>query len=509
MSMKLENVIGLEIHVQLRTQSKMFCSCSNKGENEPPNTTVCPICLAHPGTLPVPNQQAIEWSVKSALALNCEIPRHSKFDRKHYFYPDLPKAYQISQYDEPIGVKGHLEIMLNGEKRKIRIHRLHLEEDAAKLLHQTTPGLRLAGNDKGESFVDFNRGGTPLMEIVTEPDVRTPEEAGEFLRELRLIMRYLDVSEADMEKGHLRCDANISLRPAGDKEFYPKTEIKNLNSFKAVERALSYEIVRQTKVWEETGKAPEVQGTRGWDDKEGKTFVQRVKEEANDYRYFPEPDIPELDFAPEWVDKIRAELPELPTQSRARFIKQYGFNSVDAKIISQDKELSSFVEKVVSELLGWLESSGEEGSAEEIWEKNKAKLSKLVSGWVLSKLLGALNKAGKTLRDITAENMAELITLVYQSKVNSTNAAAILEEVLDSGKNPTAVMGDKDLGQMSDDGVVDAVIDKVISDNPKQAEQFKAGKEAVLQYLVGQVMKETRGKADAAGIQQILKNKLS
>jgi len=497
--MKLENVIGLEIHVQLKTASKMFCSCSNKGEDLPPNTTVCPICMAHPGTLPVPNQQAIEWSVKSALALNCEIPHHSKFDRKHYFYPDLPKAYQISQYDEPIGIKGYLEIMLNGEKRKIRIHRLHLEEDAAKLLH----------NDKGESFVDFNRGGTPLMEIVTEPDVRTPEEAGEFLRELRLIMRYLDVSEADMEKGHLRCDANISMRPEGDENLYTKTEIKNLNSFKAVERALSYEIIRQTKIWEEDGQAPDVQGTRGWDESAGKTIVQRIKEEANDYRYFPEPDIPELDFAPDWVDKIKAELPELPAQSRARFIKQYGFNSVDAKIISQDRQLASFIEKVVSELLGWLESSGEEGSAEEIWENNKAKLSKLVAGWVLSKLLGALNQAGKTLSDITPENMAELITLIYQNKVNSTNALAILKEVIDNQASPTAVLENKDLGQMSDDGATGAAVDKVIGDNPKQVEQFKAGKEAVLQYLVGQVMKQTHGKADPAAIQQLFKDKLS
>jgi len=488
--MKLENVIGLEIHVQLKTKSKMFCSCSNKGENEPPNTTVCPVCMAHPGTLPVPNGQAIEWSVKSALALNCEIPRHSKFDRKHYFYPDLPKAYQISQYDEPIGIKGHLG--------KVRIHRLHLEEDAAKLLH----------NDKGESFVDFNRASTPLMEIVTEADIRTPEEAGEFLRELRLIMRYLDVSEADMEKGHLRCDANISLRPVGDKKFYPKTEVKNLNSFKAVERALAYEIKRQTEFWEEEGRAPEVQGTRGWDESQAKTIVQRLKEEANDYRYFPEPDIPELDFAPDWVEKIKSELPELPSDLRGRFIEQYGFNSIDAKIISQDRQLASFIEKVVSELLGWLESSSAEGSAEEIWEKNKAKLSKLVSGWVLSKLLGALNKTGKSLQDITAENMAELITLVYQNKVNSTNALAILEEVLEAGKNPTAVMASKDLGQDSDQGGLEAVIDKIIADNPKQLEQYRAGKEAVFQYFVGQVMRQTRGKADASAIQQILKNKL-
>jgi len=362
------------------------------------------------------------------------------------------------------------------------------------------------------------------MEIVTEADIKTPEQAGEFLRELRLITRYLGVSDADMEKGHLRCDANISLRPLISHDhpptpslvkegefkqvFYPKTEVKNLNSFKAVERALSYEIIRQTKVWEESGTAPEEQGTRGWDENEGKTFVQRIKEEANDYRYFPEPDIPELDFAPEWVEHIRKTIPELPSQLRVRFAGQYGFNAVDTKIISQDKTLASFTEHVISELLSWLESFGGDGTAEEIWEKNKAKLSKLVAGWVLSKLLGALSKTGKELADITPENMAELITLVYQNKVNSTNAVAILEAVLESGTNPTEIMNAKDLGQMSDDGAIESAVDKVISDNPKQVAEFKAGKEAVLQYLVGQVMKATRGKADAAAVSQILKNKL-
>ncbi|MEK7164883.1 MAG: Asp-tRNA(Asn)/Glu-tRNA(Gln) amidotransferase subunit GatB, partial [Patescibacteria group bacterium] len=281
------------------------------------------------------------------------------------------------------------------------------------------------------------------------------------------------------------------------------------NSFKAVERALAYEIIRQTKVWKETGEAPEEQGTRGWDENEGKTFVQRVKEEANDYRYFPEPDIPELDFDKDWIEKLKAELPELPAQLRGRFQEQYGFNAVDAKIISQDRALASFIEETISELLGWLESSGQEGSAEEIWEKNKAKLSKLVSGWVLSKLLGALSKTGKELADITPENMAELITLIYGNKTNATNAVIILEEVLNTKTNPTEIMNAKDLGQMSDDGAVEAAVDKVISDNPKQVAEFKAGKEAVLQYLVGQVMKATRGKADAASAGQILKNKLS
>lgn len=509
--MTMETIIGLEIHVQLKTQSKMFCRCSNKGENQPPNTTICPICLGHPGTLPYPNKQAIEWAVKAALALNCEIPHHSKFDRKHYFYPDLPKGYQISQYDEPIGVKGHLAVVHKGESRKVRIHRLHLEEDAAKLLH----------NEQGDSFVDFNRGGTPLMEIVTEADIRSPEEAGIFLRELRLIMRYLNVSDADMEKGHLRCDANVSLRPVpplesppyqgGDKGgLHPKTEVKNINSFKAVERALAYEVIRQKKLWEEEGAGPQEQSTRGWDENQGKTLPQRTKEEANDYRYFPEPDIPELDFAPEWVERLRRELPELPAAVRERFIREYGFSSADAATFAQDKDLASFAEETISELHRWLETIDREGSSEEIWERNKSRLAKLVSGWILSKLLGLLNAAGQSVKDasITPENMAELIALIYESKVNATNALVILEEVLQSRKNPSDILGEKDLGQSSDEDALVAAVDKVIAENPKPAAEYRAGKTAVLQFLVGLVMKATRGKSDASAIQDILREKL-
>jgi len=498
--MKLETIIGLEIHVQLKTKSKMFCACSNDGENQEPNTTICPVCLGHPGTLPVPNKQAIEWAVLSALALNCEIPHHSKFDRKHYFYPDLPKAYQISQLDEPMGAGGHIEVVVKGEKRKIRIHRLHLEEDAAKLLH----------DNKGQSFVDYNRGGTPLMEIVTEADIRSPEEAGEFMRELRLIMRYLEVSEADMEKGHLRCDANISLRPAGEDKFYPKTEIKNLNSFKAVERALAYEEKRQTKVWEETGQAPAEQGTRGWDEDKLKTMEQRTKEGSADYRYFPEPDIPELDFDKKWVERVKKSIPELPSELRERFKSEYGFKAEDAKIFSLDLALAAYAEQVISELRAWLSSQEADAEEEEIWEKEKKKISKLVSSWLLTNLLGLVNKSGESVADIkiTAENMAELIAMVHGNKVNKTNAQALLKEMFKTGGDPSQILEEKDLGSMADDGELESIVEGVIKESADQVEEYKAGKEAVLQYFVGKVMKETRGKADAGQVVGLLKDKL-
>ena len=509
--MELEPVIGLEIHVQLKTKSKMFCSCSNDGENQDPNTTICPICLGHPGVLPVPNKQAIEWSVMSALALDCEIPAHSKFDRKHYFYPDLPKAYQISQFDEPIGIKGHLEVVVNGEKRDIRIHRLHLEEDAAKLLH----------NNKGESFVDYNRGGTPLMEIVTEADIKSPEEAGEFLRELRLIMRYLDVSSADMEKGHLRCDANISMRPVknspplkrGDTEgvLYPKTEVKNLNSFKAVEKALEYEIKRQSKIWEDTGEAPQEQGTRGWDQDSEKTLEQRSKEGSADYRYFPDPDIPELDFDKKWTNRISGTIPELPHAVRERFVRDYAFKKEDAKIVAQEKQLAEFTEQVISELRFWLTSVDPDATEEEIWERDKTKLSKLVSSWILTNLLGLVRGADLSVSDIkiTAENMAELITMIHTSKVNKTNAQILLKEMFKTGADPSDILQEKDLGAMKDDGSVDEIIDSVIAKNPDQVEEFKSGKDQVINYLVGMVMKESKGKADAGAVLEKMKERLS
>ncbi|MEA3272371.1 MAG: Asp-tRNA(Asn)/Glu-tRNA(Gln) amidotransferase subunit GatB, partial [Patescibacteria group bacterium] len=409
--MKYEPVIGLEIHVQLKTKSKMFCSCDNGGENQSPNTTVCPICMGHPGILPVANKKAIEWSVLAGLALNCKIPDNSKFDRKNYFYPDLPKAYQISQFDEPVAIEGFLDIETptkkGRERTRIKITRAHLEEDAAKNIH---------GDNKDYSYIDYNRCGTPLLEIVTEPDFRSPQEAKIFLQELRLIMRYLEISNADMEKGHLRCDANISLREKGKTKLNPKIEIKNLNSFKSVERALEYEIKRQSKL----DKLPQESSTRGWNEKKGVTEQQRTKEEAHDYRYFPEPDLPPLDLN-EMRKKMKNELPELPQTKRVRFLDEYKLTYSDAQTIIDNEALANYFEQVVSELQEWLPSLEEvDGTKEEIWEKNKKKLIKLVSGWLLSKLGGLMaeNKISIRTLKITPENFAEFVALIYTNKLS-------------------------------------------------------------------------------------------
>src|SRR3989338_1436002 len=524
--MKLTPIIGLEIHVQLKTKSKMFCGCDNSGEDKPANTTICPICLGHPGVLPVANRQAIEWSAMSALALNCEIPQTSKFDRKSYFYPDLPKNYQISQYDQPLGVSGYLMIPTKNGEKKIGIIRLHLEEDAAKNFHSADGSPRSPkGEANGEAgkntLVDYNRGGTPLMEIVTEPDLRSPQEAKTFMQELRLIMRYLNVSEADMEKGHLRCDANISLtdQPAEKidlKKLKPKTEIKNLNSFKAVERSLEYEIKRQAKLWAE-GQAPKKQSTRGWDEDEGITEDQRTKEEASDYRYFPEPDLPPVNFNPQAKNGINLQilqnkLGELPQKKRRRFIQEFDLTAENAKILTDDERLANFFEQVISELQAWLISLGEaEGTAEEIWQKNKAKLSKLTSNWLINKLLALIYKDGKQIKDcpqITAENFAEFITLVHQNKINSTIAQKILEKMYQTGEDPSVIITEEDLPGGHDETALEQMIEKIINQSPKEVEQYKKGKVTLLQYFIGQVMRETKGKADPQTIKKILINKL-
>lgn len=500
---KLEPVIGLEIHVQLKTKSKMFCACDNSGENQPSNTTVCPICMGHPGVLPVANEQAIKFGVLAGLTLSCKIPARSKFDRKNYFYPDLPKAYQISQFDEPVAINGFLEIKISGAKEnerkiaKIGITRAHLEEDAAKLQHS---------KDRKSSFVDYNRCGTPLLEIVTEPDFKSPLEAKIFLQELRLIMRYIGISDADMEKGHLRCDANISLRePNGP--FNPKTEIKNLNSFKSVERALEYEIKRQTKLAEE-GSVPKFQSTRGWNEKKGITEEQRTKEEARDYRYFPEPDLPPFELAD---FKKNSYLPELPMNKRQRFVSEYNFSPSDARTLTDDIHLANYAERVVSELRAWLSTLTEtEGSEEEIWEKNKNKIAKLVSGWLLSKLGGLMadNKISIRALKITPENFAEFLSLIYTNRLGSSAAMTVLTNMILNGADPTHIMEDKKLGQMSDSNEIEKIAEKVIEYNPKQVAEYKSGKIQILQFLVGMVMKETEGRANPKIVAELLKEKL-
>ncbi len=497
--MQLETIIGLEIHLQLKTKSKMFCSCSNKGEEEPPNTTVCPICLGHPGTLPAANKQAVEYGVMLALALDCKINRYSSWARKNYFYPDLAKGYQITQYDEPLAVDGHLTIDLKDKQQRFGITRLHLEEDAAKNFH--TPERTL---------VDFNRAGTPLAEIVTEPDFRSPLEAKTFLQELRLLARYLDISDADMEKGHLRCDANISLRPVGESKFYPKTEIKNLNSFRSVERALEYEVKRQSDLWQK-GLPINQQSTRGWNEQELKTVEQRDKEELADYRYFPEPDLPPLLFTEKRIKEIQANLPELPREKKQRLVKEYGLTHQDAKIIVEDKEVADYFEKVMMEMRVWSETLAEEGTSEEIWEKNKEKLTKLVSGWLLSELFKLMNESGKSILDvkITPENFAEFITLVYQRKVNSSAAQILLREMFETGGDPSQITSEHDLGQVSDENQLESVVEKIIKNNPEQVEQYKKGKTALIKYFIGLGMKKTKGKADPEKLSELFRRKLS
>jgi aspartyl-tRNA(Asn)/glutamyl-tRNA(Gln) amidotransferase subunit B len=508
--MELDVIIGLEIHVQLKTKTKMFCTCDNSGENQPANTCICPICLGHPGTLPVANKQAIEWSALTAMALNCTINEYSKFDRKHYFYPDLPKAYQISQYDQPIGANGYLYIVdpQTNEEIKIRINRLHLEEDAAKLLHPAK---------KNYSLVDYNRGGTPLMEIVTEPDLKTPGQAKVFLQELRQIMRYLEISEADMEKGHLRCDANISLKPKGEEKLYPKTEIKNLNSFKMVEKALEYEIARQTKLWLE-GTPPSQLTTRGWNDNRGITEEQRAKEEAHDYRYFPEPDIPPLHFFTKVDDKtcqneiiiqldcLKVNLPELPEEKIKRFIAEYDLNYDDVKILTEDKNRANFSEKVISELQSWIEDLGTDTN-QNLWLKDRPQIIKLTVNWLINKLFPLLDQQNiKTCNlKMTAENFAELISLIYAKKINSTAGTEILAAMVQTGADPSHLIKEKNLGQISDSKDLEKIIKTVIKNNPKPVEDYKKGKEKALQALVGQVMAQTKGQANPETTMELLK----
>ncbi|MDD5749612.1 MAG: Asp-tRNA(Asn)/Glu-tRNA(Gln) amidotransferase subunit GatB [Patescibacteria group bacterium] len=500
---KFETIIGLEIHLQLKTKSKMFCACANDAQNQAPNTLVCPICLGHPGTLPALNKEAVKMGLMMALALNCQIRKKSKFDRKNYFYPDLPKGYQISQFDEPLADEGFFVIEReNGDNWSLGIERLHLEEDAAKNIHE-----------KEETFVDFNRGGVPLAEIVTKPDIRRPEDARLFLEQLRLTARYLGVSDADMEKGQLRCDANISLRPLSDTKLYPKTEIKNLNSFKAVQRALEFEEKRQTKLWQEK-KAPKKTETRGWDEDKKQTVAQRSKEGSSDYRYFPEPDLPPLLISDEFLQRTKNQLGELPLVKKERFIREYGLSAKDAWVLIRQKDWANYYEGVMSDLRAWLfKAKGaypESDQAAKLWQEHKKKLAKLAYNWISSELfslLGAHFKMEKL--KISAENMAELVYLVYEKKINSSAGQIILKEMFQgTDDDPSRVAERLDLAQIEDDTTLEGIVMRVLVLFPDQAEQYRQGKTAVLQFLVGQVMKESKGKANPKKIEEILKKKL-
>jgi aspartyl-tRNA(Asn)/glutamyl-tRNA(Gln) amidotransferase subunit B len=502
--MNLVPVIGLEIHVQLKTRSKMFCGCDNRGENAPPNTTICPVCLGFPGTLPVINKQAVAFASMVAQGLGAEFAGFSKFDRKNYFYPDLAKGYQISQYDLPVVKGGVLRASVKDSsaadgsgKREfaVRITRAHLEEDAAKLTH--------VGD--GSSLVDYNRAGTPLLETVTEPDMKSPEEARAFLEEFRLLMRYLGVSDADMEKGHLRCDANISLKDGPDGELHAKTEIKNINSFKSVERALDYEIKRQTKLWLD-GEIPSVSSTRGWDDDRGITVLQRTKEEANDYRYFPEPDLPPLHPA-ELAARLGLVLPELPEARRRRFVAEFGFSAIDADALVDDKEFADFTERVASELDSWLRQHSIVFASD---EERRAAFGRLLSGWLLTKLRGVFSDRHLSLADSKAseENIAELIAMVHTGKVTGANAVIILDEMVVNGGDPSDICQARNLGQIEDASEIEAAAGNVIAANEKVVADYRGGKLNAIQFLVGQVMKLTRGKASPELAREILEKLL-
>lgn len=503
----LQPIIGLEIHIQLKTNSKLFCSCSVHEGAVAPNTNVCPICLGHPGTLPTPNEQAVAWTILAGHALGCDIADRSKFDRKNYFYPDLPKAYQISQFDIPVASDGELTIETPGadtrEQATIGITRIHLEEDAAKSFH----------DESGKTYVDFNRGGTPLIEIVTEPDFRTPREAKVFLKELRLIARYLGISDADMEKGHLRCDANISLQKRDEdgnvvgKTLNPKTEIKNLNSFKHVERALEYEIQRQEKLWK-SDTPPAVETTRGWNTDKQKTVEQRSKEEAADYRYFPEPDIPPMHLT-EMAEEIETKLPELPAARRQRFIEEYKLRRSDAKQICADPVLADFTEHVFSELHAWLNALPEMDDVDrdgERWEKEQKRLAKLVADWELSKLRGLLSEHGIGIRTmkISQEDFAELITLIATKKLSKNAALTVLEEMLMSGADPSHIMEEQELGRIEDTEEINTIVERILEQNPDEVVRYLEGEEQLLKFFIGMVMKATEGTADPKLTRNIL-----
>ncbi|MCW1892473.1 MAG: Asp-tRNA(Asn)/Glu-tRNA(Gln) amidotransferase subunit GatB [Candidatus Uhrbacteria bacterium] len=498
--MKYAPIIGLEIHVQLKTATKLFCNCPNINDGDAaPNTAICPVCTGQPGTLPALNAHALELAMIAGHALHCEIPDTAKFDRKNYFYPDLPKGYQISQFDVPVCGKGYLDIELDDENARrqsfrIEITRAHLEEDAAK--NQHTP-------DGASTLVDYNRGGTPLLEIVTEPDFRSAAEAKAFLQELRTLMRWVGVSDADMEKGQMRCDANVSLMPINDdgtfaqEAYNPKVEVKNINSFRAVERAITYEIARQTDLLD-TNTLP-IQSTRGWDENRGVTTEQRTKEGSADYRYFPEPDLPPVNLA-EIRERMRSKLPELPAATRQRLQEEFKFSKADASFLVSNEGWSDYADRVMSELGEWMTVS--EGEAE--------KVAKLVGGWLTSKLAGFLTEANQTIREvrITPENFAEFIKILSKGEINSSNGQKLLKLMMEKGTDPSQLMEEHNLGQNMDEGDVVAIVERLIAENPSQVDQFKSGKENILMWFVGQVMKATEGKANPEKVKEIAREKM-
>ena len=475
-----EAVIGLEVHAELKTKSKIFCSCSTEFGADP-NTQVCPVCLGLPGTLPVLNKRVVEFAIKAALALNCKIAEYSKFDRKNYFYPDLPKNYQISQYDLPIAANGYLTINIDGKEKRIGITRLHMEEDAGKLIHSNDDISRA-----DYSLVDFNRTGVPLIEIVSEPDIRTPEEARVYLEQLKAILQYTEVSDCKMQEGSLRCDANVSVRPKGSSKFGTKTELKNMNSFKALQKALEYEINRQIELLEKG--IPVVQETRTWNEQKGITETLRSKEEAHDYRYFPEPDLVPLVIDREWVEEIRKSLPELPSERKNRLIRDYGLPEYDAEVITSSKALADFYDECV-----------------DIYDNPKE-----ISNWVMGELLRLLNANNMEVEDspIKPKDLVGLLELQKKGVISGKIAKQVFDEMFETGKDAETIVKEKDLVQISDVGELEEIVDRVMEANPKSVEDYRNGKERALKFLVGQIMKETKGKANPQLVNEILKKKL-
>jgi aspartyl-tRNA(Asn)/glutamyl-tRNA(Gln) amidotransferase subunit B len=477
--MKYEPVIGLEVHVQLATRTKIYCGCPTSF-GAPPNSNVCPVCLGLPGALPVLNRQAVEMAVQAGLALNCRIRPISRLARKNYFYPDLPKGYQISQYDEPVAEHGWVEVMLASGMKRIGVTRVHIEDDAGKSIHDG-----FFDSDR-YTYVDLNRCGTPLAEIVSEPDMRSSDEAYAYLTELKQMLQYIGVSTCDMEKGHLRCDANVSVRLKGAEKFGVKAEVKNLNSFRFLKMALDYEIERQVELIESGGRV--TQETRLYDPETNTTATMRSKEEAHDYRYFPEPDLVPLVVSDEWRDRLGSAMPELPSTKRARFIEEYGLREYDAEVLTQTRALSEYFEIVAA-------GSGDARSA---------------ANWVMGDLAGELKAAGKEIAEspVSARHLGELVALIGKGEISGKLAKDVFAKMFTSGLAPQAIIEREGLKQISDVGALEKVVDQVLAANPKQVEQYKSGKIAVVGFLVGQVMKATRGQANPAAVNDILKGRL-
>ena len=477
--MKYETVIGLEVHAQLNTKSKIFCGCSTTFGSAP-NSQTCPICLGMPGVLPVLNREVVNKAVMTALATNCEVAELSRWARKNYFYPDLPKGYQISQYELPLAVNGGIDIVVDGNVKRVRLHRIHMEEDAGKLIH----GENL--NDPAHSYVDLNRTGVPLIEIVSEPDIRSPEEAKAYLIKLKSILRYLEVSDCNMEEGSLRADANISLRPVGQKELGTKAEVKNMNSFRNLQKALEYEIARQTELLEDGGRV--IQETRLWNANKGITEPMRSKEEAHDYRYFPDPDLVPLRVGADWIESTKESLPELPDPKRERFVSQYGIPEYDAEVLTEERKVADYFEDVCE----------------------KGADPKSASNWIMTEILRVVKEKNISVEDspVTSDMLAKMLKLLKDGTISGKIAKTVFAEMEKSGHDPEKIVEEKGLVQITDTSEIEKFVEQVIAESPENVAAYKAGKTKVIGWFVGQVMKLSKGKANPGVVNKLLKEKL-